>query len=235
MKVSTRLKLLQQIYAIHDQFASEFHTACRPGCSTCCTCNVTATTMEGLLIVEHLMAEGRIGDLGTLAATAPRARFQPKVTINQMAALCVRGAELPEEISHTTAGPCPLLEKDRCTIYPVRPLGCRAMLSTSTCIPGDEARMPPRMLTINNIFMQFIEAVDQPGGNGNLIDVLVYLSQDTHRQVYLGRQAGKLTERLLANQSMPVLMVPPEHRQAIQPLIQALNAAVQRFNSEDVP
>jgi len=40
---------------------------------------------------------------------------------------------------------------------------------------------------------------------------------------------------LLANQSMPVLMVPPEHRQAIQPLIQALNAAVQRFNSEDVP
>lgn len=230
MKVQSRLILLKKIYKIHEEFASDAQTACRKGCSVCCTCNVTATTMESLLIYDDLIGEGWSEQLEHMTASAPPARFQPKMTINRMVALCAKGKDLPEEANDPAAGICPFLKADICSIYPMRPLGCRAMLSFSDCKLDGKAQMPPFMLSVNNVIMQYVEAVDQPGVTGNLIDVLRFLSDDAHREAYLGGQIIDSSPGLPANLSFTVLMVPPEHRQSIQPLIQSLNAAVQELN-----
>jgi Fe-S-cluster containining protein len=226
MKVSERLASLKKIYEIHDQFALEVQSACRSGCVTCCTCNVTATTMEGLLVYDHLISTGQCNQLENIMASWPSARFQPKITLNHMVALYARGEEPPDEIHDPSAGGCPLLKEELCSIYPVRPFGCRAMLSASDCSLSGEAQMSSFMLSVNNVIMQYLEAVDQPGGTGNLIDVLRYLSVEARHEAYLQEQSIVGSEGLLANRPFPVLMVPPEHRQSIQPLIQSLNAAI---------
>jgi hypothetical protein len=226
MKVPERLALLKKIYEIHDLFALDAQPACRSGCATCCTCHVTATTMEGLLVYDHLISmEGRNG-LKDIVASWPSVRFQPKITLNHMVALCARGEAPPDESHDPSAGICPLLKEELCSIYPVRPFGCRAMLSSSVCSPGGEARMPPFMLSVNNVVMQYLEAVDQPGGTGNLIDILRYLSVDDHHETYRRSEPMAGPKGLPANRPFPVLMVPPEHRQSIQPLIQSLNEAI---------
>jgi Fe-S-cluster containining protein len=226
MKVPERLALLKKIYEIHDLFALDAQWACHSGCVTCCTCNVTATTMEGLLVYDHLISTGQRNRLENIMVSWPCARFQPKITLNHMVALCARGEETPDETHDPSAGVCPLLKEDVCSIYPVRPLGCRAMLSVSDCSLSGEAQISPFMLSVNNVVMQYLEAVDQPGGTGNLIDVLRYLSVDAHYEAYLQGQSIVGSKALLANRPFPVLMVPPEHRQSIQPLIQSLNTAI---------
>lgn len=226
MKVPERLALLKKIYKIHDRFALDAQWACHSGCVTCCTCNVTATTMEGLLVYDHLISTGQRNQLENIMVSWPSGRFQPKITLNHMVALCAQGEEPPDETHDPSAGICPLLKEELCSIYPVRPFGCRAMLSAADCSLGGEARMSPFMLSVNNVVMQYLEAVDQPGGTGNLIDVLRYFSVDAHHEAYLQGESIVGSKGLLANRPFPVLMVPPEHRQSIQPLIQSLNAAI---------
>lgn len=229
VQIQKRLELLEKIYDIHDGFTLDAQAKCHKGCSACCTCNVTATTMEGLLIYDYLAGQGQVERLKNMIVMAPPSRFQPRVTINQMVALCAEGKDLPEEINDPSAGICALLDGDSCSLYPVRPFGCRAMLSSSDCRLGGEAQMPPFMLSVNNVIMQYIEAIDLPGGTGNLIDVLSVLSVDTLRHAYLaGKDLGGPL-RFLFNRPFQVLMVPPEHRQSIGPLVQSLNAAVQSF------
>lgn len=227
MQIQKRLELLKKIYDIYDGFASNAQAKCHKGCSACCTCNVTATTMEGLLIYDYLVSQGWVEQLRNMMVMAPPSRFRPRVTINQMVALCTEGKDLPEETNDPTAGICSFLDDDICSLYPVRPFGCRAMLSSSDCRSGGEAQMPPFMLSVNNVIMQYIEAIDLPGGTGNLIDVLTVLSVDALREAYLVGQDLGGSQGLLFNRPFQVLMVPPEHRQSIRHLIQSLNAAVQ--------
>lgn len=229
MDVEKRLKLLEKIYRIHDAYASNTQTACQKGCAACCTCNVTATTMEVLLIYHHLASPDRMEWLEAKVSPAPPGRFQPKVTINQMVSMCARGEELPEETNNPMAGGCPLLENDLCAIYPKRPFGCRAMLSSSDCSLHGEAQMPSLMLSINNVIMQYLEAIDQPGGSGNFIDVLRFFTDTANRRSYTHGKAVLPSKGLLINRSFPVLMVPPEHRTSIGSLVQSLKAVIQDF------
>jgi Fe-S-cluster containining protein len=225
MDLKQRCNRLKSVYAIYEEFTADTHRACRKHCASCCTCNVTGTTLEAWLIHDHFrsgLAELN-GFYKTLSRLAPPHRFQPRVTINGMAALCMQGRALPEEWNDPSAGDCPLIADDTCPIYDVRPFGCRAMLSTVSCGPGAEACMPPLILTINNIVMQFIEALDRPGASGNLIDLLLFFSEPVQRRAYENRQAYHWPQPLLPNQSMPVLMIPPEHRAAVQPLLRSLS------------
>ena len=89
--------------------------------------------------------------------------------------------------------------------------------------------MPEMILSVNNVILQYIEAVDQPGGTGNLLDVLGYMAQDAFRRDYLNAKGPNASDRLPANRAISALMVPPEHRRAIAPLIQSLNAAIRSF------
>lgn len=228
MNAQNRMGLLQQIYDIHDTLAMDTQTACHKGCATCCTCNVTATTLESIWIYNYLMDADRGRELTTITTSLPMERFQPKATINEMATLCAQGHEPPEETYNPLAGTCPFLKDDICSIYPVRPLGCRAMLSLSDCSLSGQAQMPPFILAANNVIMQYLEAIDQPGGTGNLLDVLKQLLVGEHRDAYLSKKGPGNRERVRPNQSIGILMVPPDQRQPVTGLIQSLNKAIQK-------
>ena len=225
MDIKNRCEQLKRIYAIYDGFTADMDRACQKHCAACCTCNVIGTTLEGWLIHDRLQsgAADQGAFLEMLPEIAPRRRFQPKVTINGMAALCMQGKALPEEENDPAAGRCPLIENELCPIYAVRPFGCRAMLSTVDCRGRAEACMPPLILSANNVVMQYIEALDRPGASGNLIDILLFLDDPVQRHAYENRRLRQWPPSLQPNQPLPVLMIPPEHRNALQPLLRALS------------
>jgi hypothetical protein len=72
--------------------------------------------------------------------------------------------------------------------------------------------------------MQYLEHIDSMGFSGNFTDVMRYLASAQNRQAYQQGQAGKPPPGLLANQPVYVLMVPPEHRQQLQPILSRLNS-----------
>lgn len=83
--------------------------------------------------------------------------------------------------------------------------------------------MPPLILSANNVVMQYIEALDRPGASGNLIDILHFMHDPAQRRAYQNRQCHRWPRALRPNQPIPVLMVPPDHRKAIQPLVRELS------------
>jgi hypothetical protein len=223
MKNYAALKGLGKIYALYDQFFNSLPTACGKGCATCCTANVTMTTLEGLFMLDHWQAAGEASPVEILRKSAQNPGFQPTLTINQLAALCLEDKEIPDESADPGVGPCPLLRNDCCTLYAARPFGCRAMVSSTDCAHSGEADMPDFVLAANNLISQFIEALDQAGRFGNLADILLLLAAPATALP----QEHPLLEKMAANRSIPVFMIPPEHRQRMQPLLQALQQILQ--------
>jgi hypothetical protein len=216
-----RLDALQRIYAIHDQVLASYDLACRQGCDPCCTANVTLTGLEALRIVEGLGARCEPLIAPMLASRDPR-RFRPAFTINAIAAMALAGEDSPEEGADPEAGSCPLLADRRCAIYPLRPFACRCMVSTRPCTKGGYATIDDFLVTVNTVFQQVIEHLDAGGCTGNLSDVLPLLSQpDILADCQRGRW-GCRASALAANQPMPALMVPPEHRARLAPILDAL-------------
>ena len=91
--------------------------ACQPECSYCCHSLVEVTPAEVFLIAQVI------------------SRYFPPDKLEQVKERTLRLAALKvgkskEELAAARQGqPCPLLEEDRCVIYPWRPLMCRAMHS----------------------------------------------------------------------------------------------------------
>jgi Putative zinc- or iron-chelating domain len=228
MKSDTRISLLEHLYALYDAFAGDLHPACRKGCAACCTRNVTLTSLEGRVIHRHLGTMGHPHWQTALRDAASQPHFQPRVTLNQLAELCARDQVIPEEVIDPHCGPCPLLIDNTCCIYAARPFGCRAMVSTRVCTANGEARMPDFVLTVNNVFLQYIEAIDHEGFSGNLIDVVLHLTSDCSGFVDI-RHLGRHAQHLLPNRGIPVLMIPPEHRQHMQRHLQDIQSTIRRF------
>ena len=226
MKIEKRIELLEKIYRAYEAFCAGFPLTCRKGCALCCTANVTMTTLEGVMIHNHWLAEGGSAPVGVLQAAARRPRFQPRITTNHLAALCVRpqagDPELPEDAADPRVGPCPLLVGNLCSIYAVRPFGCRAMVSRSDCAAQRAADMPNEVLAANTLVLQFIEAIDDGGLTGNLTDVLLHLAQMERPDAYQCNERRSFSNGLAANRPIPCLMVPPEQRERVAPLLQAI-------------
>ncbi|MBI9083099.1 MAG: hypothetical protein JEZ11_05835 [Desulfobacterales bacterium] len=222
MNFETKRAALEKIYALHDEFAAGLDAACRKGCAICCTANVTVTTLEGFLMRPQIEACGQTDRL----ATADNRGFRPTITTNHMAALCKDGKELPEESMDPAPGPCPLLTDQICPVYAVRPFGCRSMVSSRNCAETGMADMDEWVITVNHLFMQFIEHLDGNGCSGNLADVLAVLSDPEKRAEF---EAAKLicrTTGLIPNRPIPVLMIPPEYQDQAMPLVEKLRACV---------
>ena len=233
MSIDAKTTILNRLYALYDEVIAPFETACRQGCSACCTCNVTCTTLEGWLMVDHLMACGALDTILEATSSAPSDRFQPALTINHLVALCVRGEAIPEESNDPGAGRCVWLEDQACRLYAVRPFACRSMCSTDICRSGGQANMPPFILSLNHVMMQYLEALDCPGASGNLVDILRFLADDHHRAAYLNSACRDVGPPLAENQSFSVLMIPPEHRDSIQPFLMKAKAILQGVESCD--
>lgn len=91
--------------------------ACQPGCSYCCHSLVEVTPAEVFLIAQVISRY-----------FPPDKLEQVKERTLRLAALKV-GKSKEELAAARQDQPCPLLEEDRCVIYPWRPLMCRAMHS----------------------------------------------------------------------------------------------------------
>ena len=219
---SSKLEALKHLYGVYDDFVSGLNLACGRTCSDCCTCNVTLTTLEGYYIIESLTSPQKQRLISRLApATFPK-RFIPQITTNQLAAYTLQNRELPAEENDPLAGDCTFLTDDECPIYPLRPFGCRCLISKSRCGETGYADMDEFVFTVNTVFLQSIEHLDSPGCYGNLSDLLFTLKNAGARRLY---EAGRLDcekKGLIPNHPMKALMVPPEHRERIAPILQRI-------------
>jgi hypothetical protein len=82
--------------------------------------------------------------------------------------------------------------------------------------------MPDFVLTVNTVFLQTIEHLDAAGCTGNLADVLRCLLPDDNRQAFRDGRLSCSATGLIGNHPLTVLMVPPEHRNRLQPILSAL-------------
>ena len=211
-RVKEKLEILEEMYALHDRALADLgmgDTACGKGCDSCCTCNVTLTGLEMDYIRQGLDEAGRQRILELAQTRAPEPRFRPRLTLNGFAKACMDGRDVPEEENDPNWGKCPLLGDDgACTIYPLRPFGCRSLVSTHSCAQKGYADMAPEILTLNNVFIQFIEHLDQGGAMGNFSDMIQNIDSDG----------------LIKNQPIPVIMVEPDFQDRLVPVIQQIQA-----------
>ncbi len=218
-----RLALLAHVYSVYDSFTDTLTSACRLGCAHCCTCNATLTTLEAAFIFSRLSARERSDLTARLSEALGWPRFQPKITTNQLADICRRGDEPPPEETAPAGSPCPLLETGACSLYPVRPFNCRCMTSRTDCGKTGYADMDPFAVTVNTVFLQYIEHIDADGCSGNLIDVLWLMQHEDNDRRYRSAEPISCPPGLIPNRRVPALMIPPKHRKGMAPILQRLN------------
>jgi hypothetical protein len=221
-KLTRRLSLLDRIYNLYEEFISSYDVACRHGCAACCTCNMTLTTLEGFHIITGMREAARTSLFEKVRSVSENNRFQPQITINEIARMCRDGKPVPDEAIDPCWGTCPLLLDDACPVYLLRPFGCRCMVSGLDCRKTGYAQVDEFILTVNNLFLQHVEHIDPRGGSGSLIDVLLYFDRPAHLEAYQGEMTITKDAGLAPNQPIPVLMVPPEHCRQVQPILQKL-------------
>ena len=137
--------------------------------------------------------------------------------------MSLKGQDPPQERMDTSGDPCPFLTNQQCPIYTLRPFGCRCLVSNHACADKGFAEIDPLVISANTVILQYIEHLDRPGCTGNLLDIVLVMNESVWRYDYLaGRPTPRDRHRLIFNQPMPALMIPPEHRKALGPLIHAL-------------
>ena len=214
--------ILQEIYRLYETRLETTDIACTKYCADCCTTSVTITRLEGLLISQNV-AKNRIANALFRGAHDERTRYRPAMSTNAYVEMCRTDASPNDDPPGEQTGTCPFLESRACTIYPVRPFACRCMVSTRNCAQKGYAVMDDYTLSLNTVFLQFIEHLDQNGFSGNLIDVLACLEPEA--------DSTPDTSHLIPNRPIPVLMVPPEHRGRIAGVIDSLG----RLMADDQP
>ncbi len=168
------------------------------------------TSIEAFNIVQYLTRTNQTGLLEKLERQIQKPRFQPKSTTNAFAAYCIEGKEPPDEECDPAWGACPFLVNDECPIYEVRPFGCRCFVSITNCKESCSAEIDDFVLTVSTIFMQYIEHLDTHGLFGNFSDMILYAA------------LNKEKTGMIENKPVRASMIPPEHRQKIQPILQEL-------------
>ncbi len=221
-----RLRALKSIYAIYARFARSLALACTKGCAACCTCDVTATALETDLIRDYMAAAGQDDRLPPQDAVQAPTRFRPQLTTNEMARRCAGGEDVPPPSKRAGTGRCPLLVHELCSIYPARPFGCRCLVSTRDCRQTGYSQIDDFTLTVNSVFLQYIEHLDAGRPWGNLIDMLYAQRPGASICIGAGHPHPECETGLLVSRTVPVLMVPPEHRERIEPILAELSRAL---------
>jgi hypothetical protein len=222
MDITSKLKILDQIYNIYDKFAASLDLACKKKCDHCCTSGVTLTTLEGYNIMDRLTSDTDIDLIQKIHSASQIKRFRPQITTNRLAQLCAEGVEPPDEADNLDLQACPLLLDHQCPIYELRPYGCRCLVSRHNCGEKGYAEIDDFVLSVNTVFLQTIEHVDAGGCSGNLVDVLQAMSVEQNREAYGSSALHCSSNKLIPNQPLEVLMIPPEHRTRIEPILEKL-------------
>ena len=222
MCLEQRLSVLNKIYGLYNDVAKNLDVACRKYCAACCTPNVTMTTLEGYLIANHMTSNGQANLFRNIQSKISRNRFKPQITTNRLADLCMKGDDPPEEEKKHSNKSCPVLKDNLCPIYEVRPFGCRCFISKHDCSKAGYAKVDPFVMTVNTLFMQFVEHIDSMGFSGNFADVLLLMASNEKHGNYKMNTLNHPGPDLVPNLKIKVLMVPPEHRIKVKPVIDAL-------------
>ena len=222
MALAKKLEALHQVYKTYDAYSTTLDLACMAKCDHCCTTNVTLTTLEGYKIVDDLIASGKHNVLDRIKGAQAIPRFQPLLTTNRMAELCAADAKVPHEDTGGDWQDCSLLSDSLCTIYDLRPLGCRCFVSRQNCGETGYADIDDFTASVNTVFLQVIENLDAAGCSGNLIDILQFMASDDKRLAYEQGEINCEKSGLIVNWELKVLMIPPEHRDRIEPILQQL-------------
>ena len=217
-----KIAAVDRIYAVYDGFCATLNGACKKHCAHCCTSNVTLTTLEGYKIVDHLVTAGKLDIIDGLKHMAATARYRPQISTNRLAELYAAEAKVPEEEMPNEWEECSLLAEDLCSIYDQRPFGCRCFVSRQNCAETGYADIDEFTASVNTVFLQTIEHLDADGCSGNLIDVLLVMTSEDNRRAYAEDRLKCETKGLIVNWSLKVLMIPPEHRTEMEPILREL-------------
>jgi len=221
MDLNNKLAALDQIYQIYDNFVCGLDLACRKHCAHCCTTGVTLTTIEGYKTFKKMESEGDAHWTEKNEQASKKPHFQLKITTNQLANMYAKGIEPPVE-ENTGWDTCPFLTGDLCPLYTARPFGCRCLVSRHDCGKEGYAEIDDFVLSANTLFLQTIEHMDAGGCTGNLLDILGVMALKGNRQAYAEGKLKCLSAGLIANQPLKVLMIPPEHRSRMEPILKSL-------------
>ena len=224
MSLAKKLEALNRVYKIYDDFSASLNLACGATCAHCCTTNVTMTTLEGFKIMDALPATDRQDIIDSLKSIEGIPRFKPVLTTNRMAELCAADARIPAEDTSGELQDCSLLDESLCTIYDLRPFGCRCFVSRQNCGRLGYADIDDFTASVNTVFLQVIEHLDGEGCSGNLIDLLRVMASNDNRRAYENGRFNCEANGLIVNWELKVLMIPPEHREKIAPILQQLRA-----------
>lgn len=224
MEIERKLKALDRIYAVYDEFVRTQAIACKMHCHECCTTHVTLTTLEAFKIYATMPSGERQKLFSRIQQAVDLQRFRPTTTTNALAELCAADGDLSVEPDEASRAKCPLLAEELCSIYALRPFNCRCFISRTSCLESGYADMDEALLAVNTLFLQTVEHVDADGCSGNLLDVLEVLGNDEKRAAYAAGRLHCSGNGLIANRPMKVLMVPPEYRQRVEPILQRLRA-----------
>jgi hypothetical protein len=217
-----KLAALEDIYGIYNEFIHTREIVCQKGCSHCCTAAVTLTTLEGYRMIHKLVETGDPDLMNRLKTAGSADRYRPQTTTNQLAALCARGEDPPQAELAAAAARCFIITADQCPLYDLRPFGCRCLVSRRNCGANGYAEMDDFVLSVNTVFLQTIEHLDCPGCTGNLVDILQTLSLEENRKAYSQNTLHCPGNALIPNHPLKVLMLPPEHRQNMEPILAKL-------------
>ena len=221
------LEQLKELYGVFEEFLKPFELACGPACDGCCTCNVSLTTLEGLFILEKLGPEDRQRMIRLIAAAPAQRFFRPRLTTNGIAAKCASGEEIADDPIDSAWGPCPLLSEGLCSIYGLRPFGCRCMVSCIRCTAGGQAEMDELILSANTLMMQIIEHIDAGGYSGNFTDVILCLANGSIQSPQQITPSLASEYHLIGNRAIPALMIPPRYREKLNQLLHQVQEVLQ--------
>jgi Fe-S-cluster containining protein len=212
---SLQKEVLGVIYDVYASWAKRFPLACKKGCSACCTQSVTVTSLEGAVILDFVMSRDRMKWLHEKLAGTTAGKGRPGITTNHFAGACLAGQEVDgEALGSWDFTPCIFLEDALCSIYEVRPFGCRSFASLVPCTAERIAEIDPIHLTVNTVFMQIIEHVDNDGGTwATLSDMLDSLA---------GNEAEPRTTHIQQALPLPGFLLDPHELGVVNNLLRQL-------------
>ncbi|MGD9036876.1 MAG: YkgJ family cysteine cluster protein [Syntrophobacterales bacterium] len=166
MDLIEKKKLIFQLYDEYERLAHPFisQAVCEKGCASCCidVGSVGATTLEGLVILEHIQG----WDRQALKEMNRVLRENRKNKLNQVFARC---AFLDQEQS--------------CRIYTVRPFSCRRLYSLRKC-DGQGAVVHRQAVALGQKIEKELQKLDLDGCSGHLSFILHLLEREAFRRGY---------------------------------------------------
>lgn len=167
MDLREKKRQVFELYAEYERLVEPYkaQAVCKKGCASCCIAvgSVGATTLEGLIILEHLQGWHR----------------RASMEINR------RLRENRKEKLQSVFARCAFLDQENsCRIYHVRPFSCRRLYSVRKC-DGQGPVVHRQALILGQQTEKKLQQLDLEGCSGHLSFILHLLEKKSFRRGYL--------------------------------------------------